>query len=578
MKYSERLWKLRNYKLGAMLKNCLKHIFAVFLFAMFFSSCEVKELSDIDQPIFEASESNGLKDFSNENYGLINLGNCGQETEVPLFSDAGIEVGYIRISVSNQHLMVVFNTYEQWLLDHTYLNIASAPGSVPANLENYTYSASHQPNVKSFVYDAIDVSNLPELSISAKAHVTEVSYITDLEAIRNALPTEPINYWVFKNAKTCYFDGIVSAAGFLDGTYNGYGIDVHMGFRQGFNYRSVIIPYTSDSDLLKRLVHKPQNLDVITYIINQDYAYLGATWTEVAGAIIHLAENYSNPTSWGGFTWNKTIADQITADALLHGENYIPPYNGYIGLIPYTLNDVEVPNIPISMLRVPLSVIPNSFYPVFGDQYMSQASNKIEFRYCVCDISDYIADLSKVENALPEEFVNINLQFNKPISLWQINLTNAGMWNGSYSGFCVDIDHFISPNVNYNKMKMISSYTGDNEIITRLVDKPENLDLVNYLLNQDYSSIGATGNELQAVIWTLIDDKLPKSSSSLSWDQTIVDQILTSVWTNGENFVPDCDDKIMVIFDPGNEKEQVVFMGFPVDLIQDVCIPEYACQ
>jgi hypothetical protein len=108
--------------------------------------------------------------------------------------------------------------------------------------------------------------------------------------------------------------------------------------------------------------------------------------------------------------------------------------------------------------------------------------------------------------------------------------------------YCVDLDHTISPGHVYDAT--LYSTLDPNAP----VDKPENLDLVNYVMNTDYSGIGAGKNEIQAAIWTLVDDITPTSGTGgISWNQAIVDAIVADAYANGEGFVPSAGQNIGVI-------------------------------
>jgi hypothetical protein len=131
---------------------------------------------------------------------------------------------------------------------------------------------------------------------------------------------------------------------------------------------------------------------------------------------------------------------------------------------------------------------------------------------------------------------------------------------GTYEGWCIDTDHVIYQNTNYTA-NVYSSY---EELPAGLVEFPENLDLVNWIINQGFvgqPSPGCSGSytygDVQRAIWALIEDG--QSTSGLgSWSQCRVDEILAAAGTNGESFVPGCDDYVAVILQPVNTNVQVI--------------------
>jgi hypothetical protein len=115
----------------------------------------------------------------------------------------------------------------------------------------------------------------------------------------------------------------------------------------------------------------------------------------------------------------------------------------------------------------------------------------------------------------------------------------------------VDTDNVIYQNTNYTA-KVLSSY----DDVTGLVEHPENLDLVNWILNQSYvgqSSPGGFGTytygDVQRAIWALVED-IQSTSGLGAWNQNRVDEILADAQASGEGFVPQCNDVVAVLLAP----------------------------
>jgi len=133
----------------------------------------------------------------------------------------------------------------------------------------------------------------------------------------------------------------------------------------------------------------------------------------------------------------------------------------------------------------------------------------------------------------------------------------SGLPGGSITtqGWCVDTDRDITQNTSYTA-NVYSSY-GD---LTGLVEYPENMDLVNWILNQGFVGTASTsgGNftygDVQRAIWTLVEDEL--STAGLGpWNQQRVDEILTMATDpefGGEGFVPGCGDVVAIVLAPVN--------------------------
>jgi hypothetical protein len=187
-------------------------------------------------------------------------------------------------------------------------------------------------------------------------------------------------------------------------------------------------------------------------------------------------------------------------------------------------------------------------------------------------------DLDLIEEILPDNEVNVEVRFTGHPSYFETTISGAGDIDGTYQGNCIDLDNGIVPGRNY-EMRLVSTYTDDESLLEALVDKPENLDLVNYVINQDYSDIGATGEDIQAATWTLIDDIVPTNGTGgIVWNQSVVNQIIQDAMQNGEGFTPHCGEKAMVILDPGVKydptlKSQVTLAQITVVAFDNVCTP-----
>lgn len=144
-------------------------------------------------------------------------------------------------------------------------------------------------------------------------------------------------------------------------------------------------------------------------------------------------------------------------------------------------------------------------------------------------------------------------------------------------GFCLDNTRFLSGSGNTHRtVHFICSYD-EMPSCTTFIEKPENLDLVNWIINNRQSSWSR--RTVQAAIWELINPSGtlenwydPNGPDYYDHDEILREQIVAMAVQNGEGYVPGCGDSVLVIvYGPGdicNPGKQVVAMIAPVD-----CIP-----
>jgi hypothetical protein len=155
---------------------------------------------------------------------------------------------------------------------------------------------------------------------------------------------------------------------------------------------------------------------------------------------------------------------------------------------------------------------------------------------------------------------------------WNFTLSNAGAFNGTYNGWCIDCGTSLGAGP-YNCANMYSSY---DTILTpglkAIIEGWQNFDKVNYLINnfqagQVVQPLDANCNpvggpdslsvvDMQAAIWTLLDmgpclgGLRPELLALTTAEKR--NAILCDVNANGEGFVPSCanGDQIVFIVDP----------------------------
>jgi len=159
-----------------------------------------------------------------------------------------------------------------------------------------------------------------------------------------------------------------------------------------------------------------------------------------------------------------------------------------------------------------------------------------------------------------------NCYFDATLSGWLGTTFTTSAW-------CIDTDHFISPGTQY----MVTPYSSYEILPTGILSYPENLDLVNWLLNQSYigktSSCGGifTSGDIQAAIWTLTESVVPDSDLGTvgAWDRCRMNEIVAAARANGEGYVPPCGGYTVVVLVPV-DGSQVIIIALKAD-----CTPIY---
>jgi hypothetical protein len=191
---------------------------------------------------------------------------------------------------------------------------------------------------------------------------------------------------------------------------------------------------------------------------------------------------------------------------------------------------------------------------------------------------DYESDLPGFEAALPDQ-VTMSVQYpygGGPAYFPVTTVSGGTVLDGTYLGWCVDTENVIYQNTSYTA-NVYSSY---ESLPDGTVDYPENLDLVNWIINQGFvgqPSSGCSGNytygDVQRAIWELIDDQVSTAGLG-SWSQCRVNEILAAAYANGEGFVPDCGDVIVVILAPVNGQQVIIAQVTTIE-VEVPCIPIY---
>ena len=160
------------------------------------------------------------------------------------------------------------------------------------------------------------------------------------------------------------------------------------------------------------------------------------------------------------------------------------------------------------------------------------------------------------------------------------SIGSGGVLTGVHPGWCIEDDLYINYVDTYSAL-VISSYDDDilqnpNVIFDKLVEKPLNLDKLNYLLNKDV--VGKTINgctyaymDVQKAIWKLIEGPLPTVTLSSCQTNLVDDAML-----HGTGYIPPCGGVIAVALPitpltNGIPNKQTTIIAYPLQKNTTYC-------
>ena len=164
-------------------------------------------------------------------------------------------------------------------------------------------------------------------------------------------------------------------------------------------------------------------------------------------------------------------------------------------------------------------------------------------------------------------------------SYWVTTVTDGGILDGTYPAWCVDTDRTMAPGATYTA----DVYSTYDFIAGGFVEHPENLDQVNWVINQDFvgqASTGCSGSytmgDVQRAIWTLVEDNLSTAGLG-AWSQCRVNEILAGAAAGGEAYEPGCFEQMAVMLVPtnaaGNTSNQIIISQVTVIEVDLECTP-----
>jgi hypothetical protein len=246
--------------------------------------------------------------------------------------ETAVDVGDVLVWNDGDYLYIEYViTDVDWCLTETHLEVATALEDIPQKngnppLGRFTYKGEHDcvPNV---TY-SIPLSWAPDTEILIAAHgVVQTGGADGLEGSLPEQVTIAVTHPGLGFGAPSYFDITVSGGTTLDGTYDGNCADLEGGPPSG-----TANVYPSYGEIPEGVVQHPENLDLVNWIINQDFvgkpsgcdgAY---TFGDVQWAIWKLVDGRDpSPGALSSLReWSPCRAQEILAAAIANGEGYVP--------------------------------------------------------------------------------------------------------------------------------------------------------------------------------------------------------------------------------------------------------------
>lgn len=153
-----------------------------------------------------------------------------------------------------------------------------------------------------------------------------------------------------------------------------------------------------------------------------------------------------------------------------------------------------------------------------------------------------------------------NLAFFYPVTV-----TGTGILQGTYKGWCIDTQHGIDSYAQYTGV-VYSTY---ETLPAGTVDHPENLDLVNWIINQNLvgkrspTGLGIyTYGDVQFAIWGLLEDT-PYLGGLGTFDFMRSIEIYDAAVAKGEGYKP-CAGKLEAVVLRPTNGDQIIVIEVPV--------------
>jgi len=156
--------------------------------------------------------------------------------------------------------------------------------------------------------------------------------------------------------KESYFITTITNGDTLNGIYPGWCLDTDKHLLSDTLYTVKVV--APDDEILSLFIECPENIDLMTYIINAGYvgkpAYSGGEFTygDVQLAIWLLIDDKQSYV--GLDDWNQNRVNEIIDEALQYGEGYVPEAGGITPIVFIPFRENTLYTAQISVIEFPL--------------------------------------------------------------------------------------------------------------------------------------------------------------------------------------------------------------------------------
>ena len=159
---------------------------------------------------------------------------------------------------------------------------------------------------------------------------------------------------------------------------------------------------------------------------------------------------------------------------------------------------------------------------------------------------------------------------NTTTAYFDLTVNGESILAGNYEAWCTDFETALNEDQCFDG-NVYSSY---DVLPESGIAQPENFDLINWIVNQDFvgqaSTVGGnyTYGDVQYAIWVLIDSLFYNCSDCDNlgdWDPDRAQEIIDLALANGDGYEPGIGDQLVVVLIPTDSTVQSVIISVPME-------------
>lgn len=212
-------------------------------------------------------------------------------------------------------------------------------------------------------------------------------------------------------------------------------------------------------------------------------------------------------------------------------------------------------------------------------QWPSGTQFRVAAKAEVLAIQGYTSDLEGLIKSLPRSVQVFAVQPSPDgQAYFHLTIMESGVFDGFHHGWCVDLDR----SSHRQRWYTYEVYTPFDDLPPKIMEFPENLDLVNWVLNKDFVGKTARNGELftfgdiQHCIWKLLEGRATNYTNG-PWSIWRVEEILDAAEAEGEGFIPACGEKLLLVLVPMNPNRKIHWQSIGM-VIPTPCIPVFTTE